>query len=201
MAQPENYTIQNFYDTISRGRARATAYVFSKDVANASAILAMLDMHNVEYCELAAGTTLELKQYAGDVTLATLGAASSVTFDAGAYIVFTDSALGDLVSILFEPDNSDAGTENAVSLSQMELLNVSDIYRSEESYISRTLGFREILGDIDHSFSLENTDITLLVRLLAGFDVELDLGDRADLNSDGKLNNRDAIDLIRKLAE
>lgn len=201
MAQPENITMQNFYDTIVRGRTRATAYVFSKDVANASAILSMLDMHDVEYCELAAGTTLDLRRYSGDVTLASLGESASVTFDAGAYIVFTDSALGDLVSVLFEPDNTDAGTENAVSLSQMELLDVSDIYRSEESYISRTLGFREMLGDIDHSFSLENTDITLLVRILAGFDVELDLGQRADLNADGKLNNRDAIELIRALAE
>ena len=124
-----------------------------------------------------------------------------MTFSAGAYIVFTDTQLGDLVSILFEPDNSDAGTENAVSLSQMELLDVADIYRSEESYISRTLGFREVLGDIDHSFSLENADITLLVRILSGFDTGLDLGERADLNLDGKINNRDAIELIRKLGE
>ncbi len=201
MAQPENYTVQNFYDTISRGRARAGAYVFSKDAVNAAAVLKLLDMHNIEYHELAAGTSLVLRQYAGDVALASLTDSSNVTFESGAYIVFTDTCLGDLVSILFEPDNSDAGTENAVSLTQMELLDISEIYRSEQSYISRTLGFREMAGDIDHTFTLENADITLLVRVLAGFDIELDIGGRADVNADGKLNNRDAIELIRKISE
>lgn len=56
----------------------------------------------------------------------------------------------------------------------------------------------EATGDVDADGTVSNADITLAVRHLAGYDIEYRT-DRFDLTGDGKLNNRDAIELIRML--
>ena len=53
------------------------------------------------------------------------------------------------------------------------------------------------VGDYDSDGSLTNSDVTLLVRYLAGWDVKTKM---ADITSDSKINNRDAILLIQKIA-
>ncbi len=61
-------------------------------------------------------------------------------------------------------------------------------------------GFIDLVekGDIDLDMTLTNSDISLLVRYLAGFDgIREEL---ADVNGDGRINNRDAIELIRRIA-
>jgi hypothetical protein len=52
-------------------------------------------------------------------------------------------------------------------------------------------------GDYDSDGTVTNVDITLLVRYLSGVDIGVEA---VDLNGDGKINNRDAIYLIKVVA-
>ena len=67
-----------------------------------------------------------------------------------------------------------------------------------EISINKISKIGEVLaGDFDCDEALTNADIAILVRYLAGWDVDAKI---VDLNEDGKINNRDAITLIKKVA-
>lgn len=51
------------------------------------------------------------------------------------------------------------------------------------------------LGDVDGDTALTSSDVTLLIRYLSGWDEDIDLA-AADMDSNGRINNRDAIALI-----
>ena len=53
-----------------------------------------------------------------------------------------------------------------------------------------------ICGDIDGDGRLTSTDLSIMIRYLSGWDVGHNVIDTADMNSDGKINNRDAIAVI-----
>jgi hypothetical protein len=55
-----------------------------------------------------------------------------------------------------------------------------------------------LAGDLDGDGALSNSDVTLLVRYLSGWNIEADV---YDLTGEGKINNRDAITLIVRLAD
>lgn len=57
-----------------------------------------------------------------------------------------------------------------------------------------------IAGDVDENGSVNATDLTQLIRFLSGWQVSV-AHDNADLDNNGRLNNRDAILLIYKLLE
>lgn len=54
-------------------------------------------------------------------------------------------------------------------------------------------------GDVNANKTIDNTDLTLLIRYLAGWSDKKVKVDYCDLTGDGKINNRDAIALVRKL--
>ncbi len=56
-----------------------------------------------------------------------------------------------------------------------------------------------ISGDVDGDGTLTNSDLTLMIRILSGFDAPADFIEIADMTGDGKINNRDAIALIAVL--
>lgn len=56
-------------------------------------------------------------------------------------------------------------------------------------------------GDMDEDGALTNADMALLVRVLSGWSDVTYANYSADLNTDAKINNRDAIELVRALAE
>ncbi len=60
-------------------------------------------------------------------------------------------------------------------------------------------GIYDMRPDIDGDGEINNTDLTLTVRYLAGFDMDIE-DDWFDINGDGRMNNRDAITLIQRLA-
>ena len=71
--------------------------------------------------------------------------------------------------------------------------------------ICETCGAKEIQetpykGDLDRDGGISNVDITLLLRELCGWNTAEPL-EFADITGDGKINNRDIIALIQKLAE
>lgn len=53
--------------------------------------------------------------------------------------------------------------------------------------------------DIDGDGSMTNSDVALLVRVIAGWNTGCDTA-YADITGDGKINNRDIIAIIQKLA-
>ena len=75
--------------------------------------------------------------------------------------------------------------------------NATDKQHAEIANV--TLVSTSIAGDLDDDATLANADVALMVRYLSGFAVD---GARftADVNGDGKINNRDAIALINKIA-
>ena len=74
--------------------------------------------------------------------------------------------------------------------------NASDKQHAEIANVA--LVSTTALGDLDDDGAFANADVTLLVRYLSGFAVN---GARytADVNGDGKINNRDAIALIQNI--
>ena len=144
----DNITKYYIYDVAMKYRARPTAYVVSKDAAGIDKALATIAKHGIDYYELAGGTTLELKQYSGSASSATLGAAQDVTFENGAYIIPVDGYKAYLISTLFEPECYDSG-EEINTLAQAGYLAATDIYRSEESFIAAKLGLDGTYVEID----------------------------------------------------
>lgn len=59
--------------------------------------------------------------------------------------------------------------------------------------------YAPMLGDIDGDREIANADITMLIRVLSGWN-EGYVSVNIDMNEDKKINNRDAIALIQKLA-
>ncbi len=57
---------------------------------------------------------------------------------------------------------------------------------------------KKVAGDIDLDAKLTNSDVSLLVRVLSGFDAQ-DVS-MADVDGDDKLTNRDAVKMIQSLA-
>jgi hypothetical protein len=55
-------------------------------------------------------------------------------------------------------------------------------------------------GDMDEDGELTNTDMTLMIRVLSGWGDLSYANYSADLNTDEKINNRDAIELVKALA-
>ena len=136
------------YDVANRYRSLPTAYVIPADAANVSKVLSVLKKQDIAYYKLASGTTLKLSQYGGTVDSATLGSAKSVTFANGAYIIPVDGYKAYLTALLFEPDNTDAGTV-ILSFAQAGKLELTDLYRSTESYIAAKLGLGGTYTEID----------------------------------------------------
>lgn len=57
---------------------------------------------------------------------------------------------------------------------------------------------KKVSGDVDLDAKLTNSDVSLLVRVLSGFEAQ-DVS-MADVDGDGKLTNRDAVKMIQSLA-
>lgn len=79
--------------------------------------------------------------------------------------------------------------------------NVGSIFGNNTGIVENCKALdSKIAGDVDGDYSANNTDITLLVRHLAGYDPTPHGTSRMDKNGDGKINNRDAIELIQAIA-
>ncbi len=135
----ENITKYYIHDIAMKYRARPTAYVLSADTLGLGKVLATLDRQGIDYYELDAGITLNLKQYSGTASSATLGNATDVTFEKGAYIIPVDGYKAYLIATLFEPECPDSG-EEINTFVQAGYITADAIYRSEENFIAAKLG-------------------------------------------------------------
>ena len=137
MVKPDNVTRYHYRDIAIKYRSRPTAYVISAETEGIENVLSLLDKHAISYHLLKKETMLKLKQYDVRNNEIMLGAAKDIVFDNGAYIIPVDGYRANMIATLFEPDFSD---NTKVTLVQMGHLSVTDIYRSEESFIAAKLG-------------------------------------------------------------
>lgn len=129
---PEHTETFREFDTVLSYRPMPTGYVLPADTENIADILALCDLHGIEYLRLKSGASLTLRRYTTMSNAAALGAAAEVNFDDGAYLFLTDNEDAYLVAYLFEPDSMAAATDTKISLLQMGLLSTEDaLYRSE----------------------------------------------------------------------
>lgn len=74
------------------------------------------------------------------------------------------------------------------------VIRAKNVYGSYYQVGYLELDVLRLVGDIDLDGSVTMTDFTLLLRYLSGYDVEI--SGNADLNLDGKINNRDLMELL-----
>lgn len=96
------------YDTASRYRTAPTAYVIPADLESINDILWLMDLQGVAYSYLPANATLNLQQYYGTMEEAFLTGERAVTFGGGAYVFTMNQTSRNILSVLMEPDCTDA---------------------------------------------------------------------------------------------
>ncbi len=139
--EKERKTKNYYYNLAVRQRAKATAYVLSKECGEK--VENLIKNHGISFYTLPAGTKIKLRQYKGEaepkentpyfiVKEAELSGEETVEFKTGAYVFPANQISGTLLRYLFEPDVTD--TENyGSSLCQNGLLKPEDIYRYEHN--------------------------------------------------------------------
>ena len=115
-------------DVVVRTRVAPTAYVIPADLGGIQSILDLMDRHGISYTFLPAGATLQLQQYGGTTTEATLSPETLTRFSKGCYVFTMNQEKGLLLATLMEPDNTNAA-EFYGALAHMGLVNVNETYR------------------------------------------------------------------------
>ena len=191
------------HDTVSDFVSMATAYVIPADDPDIAKIIALLDMHGIEYTKIRCGSTLTLRKYSGLDTIASntdevaIGETEEVTFENGAYVVTTDTSDSYLITYLFEPDSFayNVADEHTHSLTHMGYITGDDsLYRSEISYMSAVIAdLVEVAGDIDCDGDVDITDVLTAIKSYVNGD---DLT-AFDMNGDGKFTLVDVIRILK----
>lgn len=136
-------------DSVTATRTLPTAYVIEKGAPNTEKMLDLLDLHGISYTEIKAGSELVLRKYSGTYSALTIGNATTVTFENGAYAVTLNTLDAFLIAALFEPDSVPwvSAEESTVSFAHMGWFNNKNpIYRSEVS------GVAEIIRTLDVNY-------------------------------------------------
>jgi len=103
------------YSTLDgRERARPTAYVIPAGESWTAGVLEKMDIQDIDYYFVEAGSSISLQQYTGTVEAASLTAEQYYTFPNGCYVMPMNQINGTILAILMEPDiideyNVDAG--------------------------------------------------------------------------------------------
>ena len=197
--------VMGHHDTVSDFVSMATAYVIPADDPDIAKILALLDMHGIEYTKIRCGSTLELRKYSGLDTIASntdevaIGETEEVTFENGAYVVTTDTSDSYLITYLFEPDSFayNIADEHTHSLTHMGYITCDDaLYRSEMSYMSAVIAdLVEVAGDFDCDGDVDITDVLAVIKSYVDGDLTT-----FDMNGDGKFTLIDVIRILKLVA-
>ena len=124
--------VPEVFDVVQRSRTAPTAYVIPAGESYTQSVLDLMDKQGISYEYLPAGTCVMLQQYTGTVEDASLTDESLVTFPNGAYVFCKNQVRGIILSMLMEPDVTDASA-NKGTLAQQGILVPTDgvfpIYR------------------------------------------------------------------------
>ena len=97
--------IPNIY-TPAVTRPAPTAYVIPADLPKIGEIIELMDLQQIEYTLLPAGTAIELQQYTGTVDNIVLSSEQSFSFSNGAYVFQMNQVNAYVLAMLMEPDAS-----------------------------------------------------------------------------------------------
>lgn len=114
-------------------RVRPTAYVIPAGMDWTQDVLDLMDQHNAYYYFVEAGTAIDLQQYVGTVSSATLTEEQTVVFGKGAYVLPLNQSSALVMTSLMEPDlvdeyGVDTGngtTEKVGTLAQVGIIPVN----------------------------------------------------------------------------
>lgn len=129
-------------DTIVNSRIAPTAYVIPAGESFTKTVLDLMDKQGIFYKFIPAGSAMQLQQYQGDTTTATLTEEKLVTFPDGAYVFSMNQVDSLILSVYMEPDVS-----HSSGLAKMGIINPIDgvfpIYRyihdlNEDDFVDYT---------------------------------------------------------------
>ena len=135
------------YDVVKSSRVAPTAYVIPAGESWTDDVLSKLDIHGIAYTFLPAGAQVNLQQYGGTTTTATLSDEGTVTFPKGAYVMTMAQEDAYILALLMEPDVKDV-EDYTGTFAQQGLITATDgkfpIYRyihdlNEEDFINYTV--------------------------------------------------------------
>lgn len=106
------------YSVVRRSRVAPTAYVIPAGEGFTEGVLKLMDRHDISYTFIPAGSVVSLRQYTGDGTAAELTEEKNVTFPAGAYVLCRNQVQGNILSMLMEPDVTDAAEQKGTLVQQ-----------------------------------------------------------------------------------
>jgi hypothetical protein len=116
------------YDVVKKSRVAPTAYVIPAEESWTEDVLSMLDIHGIAYTKLPAGATMQLQQYSGTTTTATLSAEKAVSFSKGAYVMTMAQENAYILALLMEPDVKDVKDFNGTFAQQGLIPSVGGSY-------------------------------------------------------------------------
>ncbi len=169
--------VHKMFDTIDSYVTMPTAYVFPADLENTDSILALLDMHGIEYARLSNGSTLTLRKYTFGDTVS-LGEEETVTFENGAYAVLTDTSDAYLVAYLMEPDSYPQPTSSTDYLySDNNVCDMGYITETDAYYRSETDNMADVIaemvnvdGDMNGDGIFNMADVLALLKVAVNSD-------------------------------
>jgi len=101
------------YNVLTRSRVAPTAYVLPAGESWIEPILELMDRHGITYTFIPEGSMMDLRQYSGTTTSATLLAEETVTFTNGAYVFTMNQVGGRILANLMEPDVTDISAQKS----------------------------------------------------------------------------------------
>ena len=113
------------HDTIVRSRPAPTAYVIPAGESFTEAVLELMDKQQISYTKLPAGCVIQLQQYTGTVTKASLAEETAVAFPNGAYVFSRNHIRNVTLSMLMEPDVADGDSHDG-TLAQQGIITATD---------------------------------------------------------------------------
>ena len=137
------------------------------------------------------------------------GAIAGVEVNDGKYRIENCYALDGSASKLYgysrstyctEKNNSFVSAADKTKLTSYPAIDFDAAYVMRDEGVVLRVHAPALAGDVDEDGWLTNTDITLLVRYLSGWEVSVRI-DLCDFNSDGRITNRDAIAAIVTLSK
>ena len=120
------------YDVATRSRTAPTAYVIPAGERWAEEVVENMALNGVSYTKLPAGSVVQLQQYTGTTTEASLTEEKTVSFPNGAYVMTMNQVNSYILAVRMEPDMGD-GSSNTVTFAQEGVIPAVDgtfpIYR------------------------------------------------------------------------
>ena len=192
------------YETILRSRTAPTAYVIPAGESFTDAVLELMDKQHIAYSRLPEGAVVQLQQYTGSTTKAELTEEMEVTFPNGAYVFCMNQVRGTILSLLMEPDVTDAASYKG-TIAQQGIITAADgvfpVYRyvqdlNSDGSITYDAPITTIRGDMNGDGDVTDADALYLLRHTL-FSERYPISQSGDVNGDGDVTDADALYLLR----